>query len=846
MDIGQLQLLEKLVQLYSWSPVCCDGVRNLALQFPSDFNKKLEQVEYWLSKSEPDKPNPDAKQALDETCNKIYEIALYLDPVRSLMCSKPLFSETASNQIGAYASFADIVPHQDPAIMLYSRDALFCKVLDFILKQISQTAEDIFREGLSTLISIYLIYPDTLKQLYSLAENYNWLELTQEIQTVVETSGADSVLKSLPASAKVIIQQIESQRDKKQDTVSIESTTNESNPQSDNDTAPNSIFLQSPIYDLLFGSSGITVIQREEVLLFKQVEEANTMLKDFLLLDKWKDYSLRQKSNEVAKHIIEKKYIPEDSYRQALGDIAIRIEAAQHYVELRRYAKFNALNYTWPELASELIGNQSRFSAFESRMLDTDTLQDEAKGQGELVKLLQRYKDNDQLLRFLRLRPYFSGLNLHKAKEMLNLSASLPKVETSAVQLEKIAQESSEMQPGTEGPLFNVVDNQIDLYKNIHIDIALDESSDATPDEINYLVELSHSDADERVRSRITVSRQSIHSLREDINNLYRYASPTQSRSPEEAQNASRLPASSSSQRAKLLSNMIKELGARLYSMFFDPNISTYLNKFLSRSSKTRFVLQIKDPILWILPWESLYVPELRLAIALVSKYSIVRFLPGAGITPQPWGAKLRILTIYSNPVDLPAIMLEEEEKTLVEVLSKSQFVEIRQIQHVTLEKFLHEMRVFQPNVIHFGGHGNFNGTTGEGSLYFEQSDGRGMLVHASQFSDWIVGTSVSLVLLNACDTGTSDINDAVTSLAGSLVASGVPMAIATTRAIFDVQSIIFVREFYRALVDGYTVEASISEARKRVNGEEWDWSVFALFANTLGLERYKLITEKK
>jgi CHAT domain-containing protein len=237
------------------------------------------------------------------------------------------------------------------------------------------------------------------------------------------------------------------------------------------------------------------------------------------------------------------------------------------------------------------------------------------------------------------------------------------------------------------------------------------------------------------------------------------------------------------------------------------------------------------------------------LPVALISKYSLVRYLPIAGLTPLPqWRNKVRILSIYASPTAMAPLKLEEEQRALKEVFDPVASVELRQVPHITLSGLLRELRNFAPHIIHFGGHGGFMEKNREGALIFEDESepGEVHLVLASQFSTACRAADVSLILLNACDTGRSDINDAVTSVASSLVADGIPAVIAATRPVEDIQSIIFVREFYRAMVDGYAIEAALAEARKLINGQEGDWAAFALFTNTLELEQYKLPLEQK
>jgi hypothetical protein len=298
----------------------------------------------------------------------------------------------------------------------------------------------------------------------------------------------------------------------------------------------------------------------------------------------------------------------------------------------------------------------------------------------------------------------------------------------------------------------------------------------------------------------------------------------------------------------RLLSSMMKDIGTELGRIFFTRESTEFMIKALNSHAKVRFVFTIEVPEFWTLPWECLYISALKLPVGLVSKHSLVRYSPNAkpaSLLSPSWGSQVRILVVFSAPTDVPHLKLEEEEKVLKEIFAKVEWADLRTIPHVTIDEFAAQMRTFNPDIIQFSGHGGLNPDTGEGALIFENASRTSHWIHASQFSTWCRDQDVRLVILNACDTGTPVANDVVTSVAGALIEAGIPAAVATTRAIDDIQSIMFVREFYRALVDGYTVESAMAEARKRVNSENWDWSAFALFVSTLDLDRYRLALDR-
>ena len=76
------------------------------------------------------------------------------------------------------------------------------------------------------------------------------------------------------------------------------------------------------------------------------------------------------------------------------------------------------------------------------------------------------------------------------------------------------------------------------------------------------------------------------------------------------------------------------------------------------------------------------------------------------------------------------------------------------------------------------------------------------------------------------------------------LVKQGVPAVIAPMRAIDDASATTFTTEFYRAFLQGNTLESALHIARRKLASKGGDWSVFALFANPAYLDHFQLLRE--
>jgi len=247
------------------------------------------------------------------------------------------------------------------------------------------------------------------------------------------------------------------------------------------------------------------------------------------------------------------------------------------------------------------------------------------------------------------------------------------------------------------------------------------------------------------------------------------------------------------------------------------------------------------------LPWECLYVPAAPVSfLALVRKYSLTRRIPKVASRKIRPIQALRILMVSANPEGLPPLPgIEQEHETLQRVAENSRGkVELVHIPQATPGKVNDTLRKFRPHLFHFSGHGVYQDQKKTGELVFAaENGGGGVLVPSENIAVLLHEYEVAVAVLNGCDTGVSSTNDAVSSVAGALVKAGVPAVIATMRAVTDRAAIYFTREFYRSFFGGFTVEASIAEARKALHLESMDWAAYALFVGETDLDALRVIT---
>jgi tetratricopeptide (TPR) repeat protein len=179
---------------------------------------------------------------------------------------------------------------------------------------------------------------------------------------------------------------------------------------------------------------------------------------------------------------------------------------------------------------------------------------------------------------------------------------------------------------------------------------------------------------------------------------------------------------------------------------------------------------------------------------------------------PRP----LRILLAGAEPRSLRLLSLDEEIERVCKAVERPGEIEVQSLAHTTpesLRRALTEGKEF--HVLHFMGHGDFDPTSGEGEILFE--DGRRGTSNvpgcwlADQLRDRI---SLRLVFLNTCRTARSVAPSPFGGVATALVQAGVPAVLAMQFPIADSAAIVFSETVYRCLAAGDPIDAAVTEGR--------------------------------
>lgn len=290
-----------------------------------------------------------------------------------------------------------------------------------------------------------------------------------------------------------------------------------------------------------------------------------------------------------------------------------------------------------------------------------------------------------------------------------------------------------------------------------------------------------------------------------------------------------------------------RRIGAHLYEALFQGGVrDAYLRSLAWLDSqpeiglRLRLVLATDGPAarqLLTLPWELLYREENREFIALNRRSPVVRHLdvPHRRFSPEP-RETLRILVVMASPRNAPPVSVGAEYDALRK-LESSDGVKVHPLHRATADSLRRALVTRDFDVVHFVGHGTFNHRTGEGALVLETAGGDAAPLEADVLAALLATQPrIRLCVLNACQTAASDDDerhDPLAGVAASLLASGLPAAVAMRQSIHDRDAVVFATELYRALVRGEPLDAAVTEGRLAVfcaGGADSDWAVPALY----------------
>jgi predicted ATPase len=262
----------------------------------------------------------------------------------------------------------------------------------------------------------------------------------------------------------------------------------------------------------------------------------------------------------------------------------------------------------------------------------------------------------------------------------------------------------------------------------------------------------------------------------------------------------------------------LAQLGQLLFQALFQGSIKDVYTRgqgMLASDQGLRLRLNIasSETALMALPWEFLYDPD-QGPLALLDA-PIARYLPQSSRIPT-LQTSLPLKVLLSGAQTPPQANVERELNEVAAALSElGQHVQITVEPHLTPPKLQQLLRVGF-HVWHFVGHGGFARDGATGQLLFEDATGDTEAVSALQLGILLNRSGVRLIVLDACN-GAKLSTDPFRNTAPALIRAQIPAVVAMQFTVPEEATRAFATEFYRALAQGFPIDACVTEGRKAV-----------------------------
>jgi len=289
-----------------------------------------------------------------------------------------------------------------------------------------------------------------------------------------------------------------------------------------------------------------------------------------------------------------------------------------------------------------------------------------------------------------------------------------------------------------------------------------------------------------------------------------------------------------------------KKIGEKLFDAVFQGEafhaLKNSLERGLLQKRNLRLKLHLDPPELVCLPWELMHSQRLKPGrLVLRKRLSLVRYLPMPQSFAKPESSlPLKILVVIPQPTDLPpenALDIDGEMQLIKQSLRPLIWggdVRLKFCTNATVDNLRMALDNERPEVLHYSGHGSFDAKLNEAFLEFESENKTSSSVSAEVLGHLLSESSVKLVVLNSCEGAMASNTDAFTGMAQNLVRVGVPAVVAMQFKIRDETSKYFAWAFYSKILNNYSIDAAVAEARQyimaKTNMREYDWAAPVLF----------------
>ena len=231
------------------------------------------------------------------------------------------------------------------------------------------------------------------------------------------------------------------------------------------------------------------------------------------------------------------------------------------------------------------------------------------------------------------------------------------------------------------------------------------------------------------------------------------------------------------------------------------------------------------------LPWD--FLRSERNFLAVDPSNPVVRYIKSTPCDRVSVDHPLQLLVVIASPADcepLDAAAEKERIKTSLAPLLANGQVNISYIEGPdTWSRLQDKLLQEKTHMLHFIGHGKFDD---EGSqLVMEDECGNSDPRESEDLAVLALDRPLQLVVLNSCFGAKRDETQKFSSVAASMVRSGVPAVIAMRTEISDDAARAIAQTFYTALALNMPVDAALTEARRKIfRSDSLEWATPILY----------------
>jgi hypothetical protein len=239
------------------------------------------------------------------------------------------------------------------------------------------------------------------------------------------------------------------------------------------------------------------------------------------------------------------------------------------------------------------------------------------------------------------------------------------------------------------------------------------------------------------------------------------------------------------------------EFGGHLFETLFQGDVRRLYDEARSRQRTHKLDLVLTSMISWIgeKPWEFAYDTG-RLSFLATEEIHFVRnVLTNIPADPiiQSQGP-LRILVASAQPVGFGQLSIDQEVEVIrrgFEPLIEAGLVTVEVLPRATPASIHGHLSTGRYSVVHFIGHGVFDEEKKEGCLIFEDDRGGAFPLGERSVREIFCQRGLSLVFLNACQSGAGGRADFNKGIAQALVSHGLPALVANQYSVLDSSAIL-------------------------------------------------------